>query len=619
MKNLTTIIKTGKILLFSAALFFSPGSFNSFAADTLYLAGCPDQWPFEFYDSASDSYKGILPDMLQIAGESAGISIHYLDPSSQDNRLALASVLQVDGFSVIGLETSDLPDGLVMAGQIACTESMPAETRTRLVAALNQIDEIQMQELYLQYTSQQLQQNRLSGSYFKIFMTATALFLICFLLLLYRLSRKTKQIERLAFQDEITGRDNFAVWKRKYQERVREESREHYAIVFLFADVETISHIYGYEEAENALKLISDTCASFIQEEHEAFCRFHEFNYIFFLRYTNVENLRSRVRSIQEKTLEAFQEAKKTYFLDIKAGIYRLHRIDDNVLRAIQCSEVTLEYARMHYLNYAIYDMDVETAAVSGYAMEHEAIHGLMHQEFVMYLQPIIQTESRAIVAAEALVRWRNPKRGLLNPEEFLKVMKKKQLIGKMNMDIFRQGCALLKQEEKRGNKLQLLFNFTSENIGDEHFVSQLNATIEQYQLDAEQIIIQLNQVMEIVRADSFKDTIRALRKSGFHVCLAGLELDRVFLECVECGVDIIKLRHELIRQLEQPNGVKIMQSIVTLCHDMGLTVICIGVENQAQADLLPGLGCKLASGFYYYYPLSQQTFLEHISGSDPV
>lgn len=104
-------------------------------------------------------------------------------------------------------------------------------------------------------------------------------------------------------------------------------------------------------------------------------------------------------------------------------------------------------------------------------------------------------------------------------------------------------------------------------------------------------------------------ETIKKLRGFGFHICLSGLELDRVFFEYLECGVDYIKLRHDLIRHTNKPEGKKIIQSIMNLCKDLGLKVICMGVENKEQAEYLKGIGCSYATGFYYYYPVSQDAF----------
>lgn len=609
------------------ALFICLGAFPCHAGDEVYLAGAPDQWPFEYYDKESGDYRGIVPDLLRIAGENSGLSIHYLNPSKEDNRLSLAANGQVDAFITAGLDQDSLSDvniadvteliafeedGKRTAVTLAYSRGMPNATRQMLDEALGSMDAEQLQGLYLRYSmNHSLQAGRIRA-YERLLAAGAFLLLLLFLILYHKSRKKNRQIRRLAYVDDTTGRDNLAAFREKYERYIVPENREHYAILFLSAGIDSVNHIYGYEEAHRALKLISDACVPFIKEECEGFCRFHEFGFVFFVQYTDVEDVKNRVRQIQNHIKIAFEEAKKTYFLDFYTGIYRLQQIDDDMLRAIQYSEAALEYAQMYYLDLAVYDEYIENAAITGYAMEHEAVHGLMHQEFIMYLQPIISLHTGAIVAAEALVRWRNPKRGLLQPEDFLKTMRRKQLIGKMNMDIYRQGCLFMKEESKKGNILQMLFNFTAENMGDEQFVYHLNAVTEQYQLDPGLITIQLNQIVEVARVESYKETIQVLRASGYNVCLAGLEFDRVFLDYLDCGVNTLKLRRELIQQLEQPKGLKLMRSILSLCRELDLNVICVGVENETQANILRELGCELASGFYYYYPLSTKTFAEN-------
>lgn len=221
---------------------------------------------------------------------------------------------------------------------------------------------------------------------------------------------------------------------------------------------------------------------------------------------------------------------QKRYFLEPHTGIYRMSGLETEPLKTIQRAEIAAEFSRNHYMEYAVYDEMVEKETVTGYAMEHEAIHGLMHQEFIMYLQPVVEMRTGKIMGAEALVRWQNPGRGLLQPGDFLDVIKRKQLTGKMNMDIFRQGCRFLKMEADQGRRLQLLFNFTIENVGDEQFSRELDATASQYGIDRDQIVVQLNQLVEMSRSHIFMETIKTLRRFGFHICLAGLELDSVFL-----------------------------------------------------------------------------------------
>ena len=591
--------------------------------EEIYVGGMPDSWPFEFYDTQKDAYQGILPDLLEAAAEQAAMEIRYVEGSGDDNRLELAEKKQVDAIWTLGLTDEELEAAGLRKGEtiisyqngeditsicLAYTESMRKTAEEALETALRKVNEEQTESLLVQYAEEAYQGEDGPAV---IAWISILLLLLSILLLVWYLIKKRRQVVKLAFQDELTGGDNFTAWKKKFEECITDGNREHYAILFLDAGLDTISHIYGYPESEKVLQLIRDICVPMLEDGAEAMTRFNQFYYVFFLRYTSVDSIKKRVRDIYEAITEAMKSRQKRYFLEPHTGIYRMSGLETEPLKTIQRAEIAAEFSRNHYMEYAVYDEMVEKETVTGYAMEHEAIHGLMHQEFIMYLQPVVEMRTGKIMGAEALVRWQNPGRGLLQPGDFLDVIKRKQLTGKMNMDIFRQGCRFLKMEADQGRRLQLLFNFTIENVGDEQFPRELDATASQYGIDRDQIVVQLNQLVEMSRSHIFMETIKTLRRFGFHICLAGLELDSVFFEYLECGVDSIKLRHDLIRHVNKPEGQKVIQSVMDFCGELGLKVICMGVENREQAEYLKSIGCNYATGFYYYYPVSQDAFDE--------
>lgn len=622
-KNKKGKIKYGILTAAAAAVvwLFMPFHTIKGSGEEIYVGGMPDSWPFEFYDSEKASYQGILPEILDTAAGQADMEIRYVNGSKEDNRLSLAGNMQVDAVWTMGLTDGELEAAGLHKGKtvisfqdgeeridicLAYTKSMQSEAEEALEAALYRVNEERTEGLLVQYAKEAYQGEK--NSVFAVWAAVLVLMIFILVLIIYMI-KKRRQVVQLAFRDELTGGDNFTAWKKKFEEQITDGNRAHYAVLFLDAGLDTISHIYGYPESEMALQIISDICVSMLADGSEAMSRFNEFYFVFFLQYTSVDSIKKRVRDIYASIAEAMKGRQKRYFLDPHTGIYRMSGLETEPLKTIQRAEIAAEFSRNHYVECTVYDEMVEKETVTGYAMEHEAIHGLMHQEFVMYLQPVIEMESGSITGAEALVRWQNPGRGLLQPGDFLDVIKRKQLTGKMNMDIFRQGCRFLKEEADKGRRMRLLFNFTVENVGDEQFPQELDGAVSQYGVDRDQIVIQLNQLVEMSRSDIFMETIKKLRGFGFHICLSGLELDRVFFEYLECGVDYIKLRHDLIRHTNKPEGKKIIQSIMNLCKDLGLKVICMGVENKEQAEYLKGIGCSYATGFYYYYPVSQDAF----------
>lgn len=522
-KNKKGKIKYGILTAAAAAVvwLFMPFHTIKGSGEEIYVGGMPDSWPFEFYDSEKASYQGILPEILDAAAGQADMEIRYVNGSKEDNRLSLAGNMQVDAVWTMGLTDGELEAAGLHKGKavisfqdgeeridicLAYTKSMQSEAEEALEAALYRVNEERTEGLLVQYAKDAYQGEK--NSVFAVWAAILVLMIFILVLIIYMI-KKRRQVVQLAFRDELTGGDNFTAWKKKFEEQITDGNRAHYAVLFLDAGLDTISHIYGYPESEMALQIISDICVSMLADGSEAMSRFNQFYFIFFLQYTSVDSIKKRVRDIYASIAEAMKSRQKRYFLDPHTGIYRMSGLETEPLKTIQRAEIAAEFSRNHYVECTVYDEMVEKETVTGYAMEHEAIHGLMHQEFVMYLQPVIEMESGSITGAEALVRWQNPGRGLLQPGDFLDVIKRKQLTGKMNMDIFRQGCRFLKEEADKGRRMELLFNFTVENVGDEQFPQELDGAVSQYGVDRDQIVIQLNQLVEMSRSDIFMETIK--------------------------------------------------------------------------------------------------------------
>ncbi len=614
------------VLAFMSALIlgvipvFAAEADDAVESDEVYIAGMPDAWPLEYYDRQSGTYKGVWTDLLQITAENAGIRVRYIEPSSEDRRLSLAKKRQVDAVSAIGLSDDELTgaglvhgaqglsfyeDGHLMNMALAYTESMPLAVREALERGLEDIDEDQLSALFMKYSVKADGPNQWTV----VFLGVSAAMMLVAVWLLILFVRKRRLLQRTLYVDDVTQSDNFQSWKKKYGEQITYENCQHYAVLYMYTGVESISRIYGLREASRALRLIASACGAVIKEPEGVAARFNEYNFVIYIQYTSVESIKDRLKKIYNLIQDELTEQKKKYFLDMHTGIYCLTNRDTDPLRAVQFSEVTMEYARKNVLDCSVYSELIEQKTIAGYAMEHEVIHGMIQHEFVMYLQPVVHLADGSVCGAEALARWRHPNRGLLTPEEFMGIVKRKQLTGKLNMDIFEQGCRLLKAQKEKGRTMTMVFNFTVENVGDLQFARSLHDTARRYDLQPEQMIIQLNQVVEISRSRAYMQTLKQLADYGFDVYLAGLELDRVFFDYLECNIRGIKLRRELIRQLERPEGRKVVEGIVNFCHDLGLRVLCTGIENEAQAGFLKKLGCELASGYYFYYPLSLEAF----------
>ena len=172
---------------------------------------------------------------------------------------------------------------------------MQSEAEEALEAALYRVNEERTEGLLVQYAKDAYQGEK--NSVFAVWAAVLVLMIFILVLIIYMI-KKRRQVVQLAFRDELTGGDNFTAWKKKFEEQITDGNRAHYAVLFLDAGLDTISHIYGYPESEMALQIISDICVPMLADGSEAMSRFNEFYFVFFLQYTSVDSIKKRVRDI---------------------------------------------------------------------------------------------------------------------------------------------------------------------------------------------------------------------------------------------------------------------------------------------------------------------------------
>lgn len=608
-------------------MFFLTAVPVSAASDKLYTAGIPDGYPVEYYDSQEKRYAGILPDIWEEIEERTGIQQQYVESGPIDERIGLAENDQIEVFCDYGLgqeEQASLQSGgsYTMQGsgstsripkiRLVYTEIMDTQMQKELETAWQQMAaDGALDTIYSAYIDEVFRGNGISPTAFWIIGGTGGVFLFLLALGLIKYSRQKKQLQRLEAEDPVTGGMSFSLWKKRYREIVREENRWHYAVIQITSGMEQISRIYGYEEEEKALKLLFTVLEKHVRPEGEIFARFHEFQYIVLLQYTGSKDIRERITKLFRETEELFQKKEKKYFLNLHAGVYRFEGMPNTVLEALQFSEVAMDYAVEQELDISYYNLEVEQGTISNYTMEHEAIHGLMNREFVMFLQPIMDGRSGRMLGAEALVRWQSPLRGLLKPEDFFHIMDRKHLSARMNMNILEQGCQLIQKEKGKGHEIRLLFNFSQENLLDEYFADKVWEVVRQYAVGKHQVIIQMNQLKHIVKYPQFSKTAAKLLEYGFDICIGSIDMGRAFYEALRNGITAVKLGPDLIGHLDEENVRTVVKNLIHMCRELSLQVFCIGVETEEQAAYLREQGCAFVSGFYYYRPVSQEIFTD--------
>ena len=230
--------------------------------------------------------------------------------------------------------------------------------------------------------------------------------------------------------------------------------------------------------------------------------------------------------------------------------------------------------------------------------------NAIENNQFTFYAQPNCNIQTGKIVGAEALVRWQHPKKGIIPPNEFIPILEKNGLIGKMDYYIWDCVYKHLRKWIDNGHKaIPISVNVSRIDMFTLDVVKCFKDLVNKYQINHNLIEIEITESAYVEEYDKVKTIIKELRQEGFLVSMDDFGSGYSSLNMLkDINVDVLKIDMNFLNMNEQSSdkGIGILEAIINMAKLMGLRVIAEGIESSQQVELLLDLGCLYAQGYYF-------------------
>jgi diguanylate cyclase (GGDEF)-like protein len=236
-------------------------------------------------------------------------------------------------------------------------------------------------------------------------------------------------------------------------------------------------------------------------------------------------------------------------------------------------------------------------------------------EQFIVVFEPQVDIVSGDIVGAEALVRWKHPTEGLLAPDRFLPVAEETGLITAIDLQVLSQGLEALSRWHKQGLGLHLSVNFSARTLTSPGLVTLVNRELDRTGAPPDRLEVELTESSAIVDPEALSEILLALR--GLRVSVA--------IDDVGTGYSSLALLHKLPAQklkidrsfvqkiAEDDASRSVVEAVLLLADRLGQEVVAEGVETSEQVQELKALGCRLAQGYLYARPGTEEQLLAHL------
>ncbi|HSI28590.1 MAG: putative bifunctional diguanylate cyclase/phosphodiesterase [Methylophilus sp.] len=248
------------------------------------------------------------------------------------------------------------------------------------------------------------------------------------------------------------------------------------------------------------------------------------------------------------------------------------------------------------------------------FASELEA--AIAHEEFYLVFQPQIDFNNGKMVGVEALIRWQHPQQGVVPPNKFIGVAELTGLIVPMGAWVLKAACKQVsswKETELANTKVSV--NVSSLQLQSEGFTEYVMQVLRETGLAAERLVIELTE-SALVHSDSKSmENIQALKRIGVKLAIDDFGTGYSCLAYLrDIPGDYLKVDRSFVNDVPgKERSEAVTSAIVVLGKNLHYQIVAEGVETEAQANYLKGLGCDFVQGFLYAKPMSEQALQQWV------
>ncbi|PHX05961.1 EAL domain-containing protein [Vibrio splendidus] len=426
------------------------------------------------------------------------------------------------------------------------------------------------------------------------------------------LTEEKKNFDFLAHHDPLTSLANRLLATKQLDEEIRKSYENNASFLLFYLDIDefkTINDSLGHAPGDNLLVNVGHILSNLVGDKgFVARMGGDEFLVV----YSNIgldegEPIADRLN----------QALRKPYYIDdnsifVSASIgvceYPTHGLDRETL--IRNADTAMYHAKRNGRDqYRVY-ADEMTHEVNDLIETNMGLHqAIANDELEVFFQPKVNLDSQDIIGAEALIRWRHPKLGLLPPVDFLEVAEKSDLIIDIDKWVFKKVANLITEWQRAGMDLQgVIFsiNFSARMFYMTDLADQLQAILDETDCQPNQLLLEITERDMMRDFETCSRTIEVLHSKGYKIAIDDFGTGYSSLSVLKnLSADCVKLDRSFIEDINSSKvDYEITCAVLKLAQILDFSVIAEGLETQNHVTTLRQIGCKYAQGYFFARPL---------------
>src|SRR4051812_43666704 len=425
-----------------------------------------------------------------------------------------------------------------------------------------------------------------------------------------QLQHDARRLEFLAHHDTLTGLPNRAMFADRAREAVAHSRRHDKTAALLFLDLDNFKQVndsLGHDVGDSLLKVISARLRAAVRGD-DFVARIGGDEFCVLLQ--DISDPREAA-AVAQKLLHELHRPHRVGEHEVVSGgsigIACVPLDGEDVTTLLRLADLAMYRAKELGRNgYQFFSAALSEDAAEAAALAQELRVGIERGELFVVYQPRIDVATRQVVGAEALLRWRHPRHGVLSPEAFLPLADDTGLLVPIGAWVLREACSQGRRWLDAGIKpFSVVVNVTARQLRHGSLPEQVRAALEASRLPGESLLIELPETAVRQIPDALEEAMQGVVATGarlgvddFGTGYASLPM----LHRLHVGAVCID-RHLIAGVPSDSERANLARALISLARGLSFEVVAKGVENNAQREFLADCGCRICQGDLFALP----------------
>jgi diguanylate cyclase (GGDEF)-like protein/PAS domain S-box-containing protein len=427
-------------------------------------------------------------------------------------------------------------------------------------------------------------------------------------------ARKTDEatIRHLAYFDALTSLPNRTLFNDRLAQALaharRHDSRGLAVMFFDLDRFKTINDTLGHGAGDELLRTTAERLAAVIREE-DTVARLGGDEFLFLL--PGIDDVEDAAR-VAQKLLDAFgtpfnvQNHELHVTASIGISLFPADGGDGETL--IRNADTALYRAKEQGRNrYQLYAPAMNAVAFKRLVIENSLRRAMERNELSLYYQPLVSMDDTQTVAVEGLLRWKHPELGLVSPADFIPTAEETGLIVPLTRWVLRTACVQMKEWQRMGVAPDSVsVNVSGRRFNDSNLPEMIADVLQATELDGSALTIELTESVMMENAEATIATLQQLKRLGIKISIDDFGTGYSSLSYLKrLPIDSLKIDQSFVRDIPgDTEGASIATVIITMAHNLRLSVVAEGVETGEQMSFLREKSCDIMQGYFISRPL---------------